>query len=411
MAKNFASLYASVNDSSSLEQAIFIKEEITRGTLIAPTATDFIYTLAGGSLAYSQPIESSPHRSGRHHNDIIKSKKEMSWTLPIFFNIDETLGAPASTEIDTGVRLLYKSLLGRATLTAGAVFDAVTQPDVTFSLFENGDKWGKQARGCFVDGATLTFPGDGRAQAEFRGMGAEALLVGIGKSVTANATNTVTVGTGEGKRFPVNSLVMIKKADGTTLSTDTPSGSPRTVLSVVGDVVTLSGANLTDADGSVALTPVYLCYYEPPTKTAISNPITGLVGSFSVVSMPDQCVRSATITLENGHEAVNYCYGEDALDGSYFIAANRLTATLSMEINLNDDTVEFYNAVQAFEDQDITLVLGNAAGRHLEITMPKVIFSVPSISVPETGSIPVTYEGICYQSALDAADEITVSFI
>jgi len=108
---------------------------------------------------------------------------------------------------------------------------------------------------------------------------------------------------------------------------------------------------------------------------------------------------------------VNYCYGEDALDGSYFIAANRLTATLSMEINLNDDTVEFYNAVQAFEDQDITLILGNSAGRHLEITMPKVIFSVPSISVPETGSIPVTYEGICYQTALDAANEITVSFI
>jgi len=76
MAKNFATLYASVNDSSSLEQAIFIKQETTRGTLIAPLGTDFIYTLAGGSLAYTQPIESSPHRSGRHHNDIIKSKRK-----------------------------------------------------------------------------------------------------------------------------------------------------------------------------------------------------------------------------------------------------------------------------------------------------------------------------------------------
>lgn len=411
MAKNFAAIYSSVNDSSALEQSFFLKLETTRGELIAPIGTDFLLTLAGGQIEYTQPIESSPHRSGRHHNDIIKSKKEMSWTLPLFFNIDETLGAPSSSEIDSSVRLLYKSLLGRATLTSGAVFDSVTQPDVTFSMFENGDKWAKQARGCFVDGATLTFPGDGRAQAEFRGMGAEALLCGIGKSVTANATNTVTVATGEGKRFPVGSFVMIKKADGTTLSTDTPSGSPRTVLSVAGDVVTLSGANLTDADGSVALTPVYLCYYEPPTKTAITNPVTGLVGSFSVVSMPDQCVRSATITIENAHEAVNYCFGEDALDGSYFIAANRMTATLSMEINLNDDTVEFYNSVQAFEDQDITLILGNSAGRHLEITMPKVIFTVPSISVPETGSIPVSYEGVCYQSALDAADEITVSFI
>lgn len=411
MAKNYASIYASTNDSSALEQAFFIKQEVTKGLIVPPTGTDFIYTLAGGNIEFTQPIESSPHRSSRHHNDIIKSKKEMSWTLPILFNIDETLGAPAATEIDAGVRVLYKSMFGRETATAGAVYDSVDAPSITFSLFENGDKWGKQARGCFVDSCNLTFPGDGMSQAEFSGMGAEAVLVGIGKSVTANATNTVTVDTGEGKRFPINARVMIIKANGTTRSTDTPTGSPRTVLSVAGDVVTLSGAALTDADGSVALTPVYLAYYEPATKTAISNPVTGLVGSIALVGLPEQCVRSATIALANGHEVVNYCYGEDALGGSYFVPGSRLTATLSLEMNLNDDTVEFYNSVQAFNSQNVTLILGSATGRHLQAVMPRVIFPVPSVSVPETGSIPVTYEGICYQSVLDAADEITLSFI
>jgi hypothetical protein len=409
MAKNYASIYSSGNDSSALEQAFFIKLETTRGELIAPIATDFLFTVAGGAIEYTQPIESSPHRSGRHHNDIIKSKKEMSWTLPTLFNIDETLSSAASTEIDTPVRLLWKSALGKEDTTAGAVYTSEEDPSVTFSMFQIGDKWATQSRGCFVDQTTMTFPGDGNAQTEFTGMGAEALLVGIGKSVTANASNAVTLAAGEGKRFPVGSLVMIVKSDGSTRSTDTPSGSPRTVNSVVGDVVTLSGAALIDANGTVS--PVYLVYYEPPTKTAISNPVTGLVGSVTIAGLSETCVRSATVTIANGHEAVNYCFGYDSLHGSYFVPASRMTATLSIEMNLNSEVLEFFNNIQQFEAQDIQLVLGNSAGRHLLVEMPRVIFPVPSISVPETGSIPITFDGTCYQSALDAADEITVSFI
>lgn len=409
MAKNYASIYASANDSSALDQSFFLKAETTRGTLIAPTATDYLNTLAGGSIEYTQPIESSPHRSGRHHNDIIKSKKEMNWTIPLLFNINESLGSASSAEIDTPVRLLYKSALGKEVTTSGAVYTAAEDPAVTFSVYQIGDKWATQSRGCFVDQVVLSFPGDGNSQAEFSGMGAEALLIGIGKSVTANAANVVTVASGEGKRFPVGALVMVIKNDGTTRSTDTPSGSPRTVNSVTGDAVTLSGAALTDSDGTTL--PVYLVYYEPPTKTAITNPVTGLVGSVTIAGMSETCIRSATLTIANAHEAVNYCFGEDALHGSYFVPASRMTATLAIEMNLNSEVLEFFNGIQQFEAQNIQLVLGSASGRHFLANMPRVIFPVPSIPVPETGSIPISFEGICYQTALDAADEVTLSFI
>lgn len=409
MAKNFASVYASENYSSALEQSFYLKLETVRGTLVPPTATDFMYTTGGSSIEHTQPIESSPHKTGRHHNDIIKSKKEMSFTINGLFNIDETLGAASSAEIDTPVRLLYKSTLGDEDITAGAVYTAETEPALTFSIFEVGDRWSKQARGCFVNNATFTFPGDGMATASWTGMGGEALLVGVGKSITANAANAVTLATGEGDLFPVGALVMVIKSDGTTRSTDTPSGSPRTVISVAGDVVTLSGAPLTDSNGTV--NPVYLCYYEPPTKTAISNPVTGLVGSVTIAGLSEQCIRNATITIANDHEPVNFCFGSDALDGAYFTAASRMTATLSLEMNLNQATAEFFNRVQQFEAQDVTLILGDAAGRHFKAEMPRVIFPVPPISVPDTGSIPITFEGTCYQTALDAADEITLSFI
>ncbi len=409
MAKNYASIYASENDSSSLEQAIFLKLESSRGQLIGPTPTDFLYSLAGTSVEYSQPIESSPHRSGRHHNDIIKGKKEMSWSLPLLFNIDETLPAASSAEVDTPVRLLYKSALGKEVTAAGAVYTSEEDPSVTFSLFQYGDKWATMSAGCFVDQLVISLPGDGNAQQTFSGMGKEAILVGIGKSTVANSANTVTLQAGEGKRFPVGCLVMGIKADGVTRSSDTPAGSSRIVTAVSGDVVTLSGAPLTDMNGSVA--SVYLVYYEPASKTGISNPVTGLKGSVSIVGMNETCLRSATITIANAHEAVNYCYGFDGLHGSYFVPASRMTATLAIEMNLNAEVLEMINKIQSFESQEIEIVLGDDAGRHFKAEMPRVIFSVPSIPVPETGSIPISFEGNCYQSALDAADEITLSFI
>jgi hypothetical protein len=43
--------------------------------------------------------------------------------------------------------------------------------------------------------------------------------------------------------------------------------------------------------------------------------------------------------------------------------------------------------------------------------VPKAIFPVPEIPVPDTGTIPVTFTGNAYQTTLDAADEVTVSFL
>lgn len=409
MARNYASFYNSTNDSSALEQSIFVKLETTRGQLIAPQSTDFLYCLPV-SIEYTQAAESSPQRSGRHHTSTIKGKKSLSFTIPMLFNIDQTLGAASSSEIDGAARLLYKSALGYEDTSAGAVYDSRTEPALTFTMWEVGDRWCKQARGCFVDTLTMTFPGDGNAQAEFAGMGSDALTVGIGKSITTNTGNTVTLQTGEGKLFPVGALVMIIKSDGTTRSADTPAGSARTVTSVTGDVVTLSGAPLTDADGLAS--PIYLCYYEPASKAAIDSPVTGLVGSVVIDSMTQTCVRNATITIENAHEPMDYCFGHDSLHGSMFTAASRMTATVELELNLNQELLKFFNGITAFEAQDIQLVLGDAAGRHLLIDMPKVEFDVPSITVPESGSIPVTFSnGKCLQTGLDAADEITISFI
>jgi len=409
VAKNYADIYSSSNDVLALEQRWYAKLETTRGVLALPGNSDFFWTLGGGSISYSQNFESSPHRSGRHHTDIIKKKKETSFSFSTYFNIDESLGAASSAEIDAANRLFFKSLLGKEVTSPNLKYTSELAPDVTFSLFECGDKWARQSPGAFIQGGNMSFPGDGEARVEWSGAAKEAFFVGIGKSTVDNeGGNTVTLQAGEGDSFRVGAAVMLIKDDGVTRSADTAAGSARTVTAIVGDVVTLSGAPLADADGSAA--PVYLSYYEPSAPSAINNPVTGLVGSMSLAGLSVSSFRSATVNIQNNHEVVNYGFGTDGLASPYFVPGSRLTATVTVETNLNAETIKLFNRIQDFEAQDLSIVLGNSAGRHLEVACPSVKFKVPAFSLPDSGSVPVSFEGDAYQSGLDQADEIAVEF-
>lgn len=412
MSKNYRDQYAYSGDSIALEQRVYVKQETTRGTLIAPQNTDFIFHI-GGSSEFSQPFESSPHKSGRHNNNVIYGKKEHSWAYQTFFNIDP-LAAAGDAEVDNGIQALFRSLFGTETIVSNtSVTYNVGVPDFTLTIFEVGGKWCKQQRGCFVQGGNLQFPGDGRATIDWSGMGKDELWVGIGKSTEDNdGGNTVEVQLGEGKRFPVGALVMLVEADGTTRSSDTAAGTARVVTAVNGDIITLSGAALADADGSGGSAPLYLSYYEPAAPVAIDAPQTGLEGSITIDSFTVQkCMRSFAVNMQNNHEAVDYCFGHDSLDTPFFIPGGRFQADVTFESNLNDEVFDLIRRTEEFEAEDLTIVLGPASGRHLTLTLPKVKLKRPSVSIPESGSIPISFEGLALQTAFDAGDEVTIQYL
>ena len=87
MAKNYKDLYDYTGDSIALDQRWYAKLEGTKGQLTAPTGADFFFTLGGGSISFTQPFETSPHRSGRHHTSVIRKKKETTWSLMILLNL------------------------------------------------------------------------------------------------------------------------------------------------------------------------------------------------------------------------------------------------------------------------------------------------------------------------------------
>jgi len=495
MAKNFKAIYEGGNDASALNQTFFLKKETIRGVTVAPAGTDFLYTMSGGSVNFSQPFEVSPHKTGRHANNIILQKTSTEWSLSTLFNIAQSNPPLFAACIDAPIKMLWEAVLGKAYPVPGTEmkFDPSTDPTITFTMMENGDHLAKQAAGCYVNQVEVQMPGDGMTQMDWSGNAKTVYHAGIGKStISNNGGSTVSIQAGEGRRFDIGAMVMIVKADGVTRSADT--ATPRKITNVVigngvaatatvgvntftavnvgaggnaialvfdgtddvttvvtawntanptnqvgftgaggtvltaqtvtlsggsgsaVDVVTLDGANLADADGSAANTPIFLCYWEPLASTiaGIDEPQTGLKGKITINTLPTlSCVRGATLSINNNHELVDYCYGTDGAGGSIFVPSSRLEATLSIELNLNAPLVEFFKRVREFEAHDVTLICGNsdkADARFVEFKCPKVKFNVPSIEIPESGAVPVSFEGTCLQTALEQGDEVQVFY-
>lgn len=412
MAKNYSAIYNNTSDSNAIEQRFFIKAEAVNGTFNAPLNTDFLFTLPGGSITAAQPLIDDPQRTGdRQSVGSIAEKRDENWSLELYFNVD-LLAANGNAAIDNAVKTLWRSSLGRTSVGVSSEFiaDGVLAPSITMTIMQVLGDTSLQMIGAYVQDFEIQLPGDGQAKATFSGKGGQVKTVGIGKSTVNNTANTLTVQSGEGWRFPVGSKIMIIMDDGLTLSGDTAAGTFRTVTSVTGDVLTVDGAVLTDADGSGVGAPIYVVYYEPLAPVAINDPQTGLVGEISSSLLPSgYCFRNLTISGANNHEEVNYCFGSDGLDAPFFIPGGKLTLTVSADLNLSKALVGFYNKIVAKVPVDILAVLGAGTGRRYEFELPKIDFSIPEISVPESGSIPVTFQGMAKQTSAGALDALVVT--
>lgn len=411
MAKDFSAIY-SQGDSIGLEYKTFIKEETTKGTFEIPAGTDFIDTLSGTTGSLALPFSPSPSKSGRHNQSVIIEKEATTWSVVSLFNFTET-GAWAATGVDLAWRALMKNLLGKETVNASDItYDTATPPSTSFTMLQNGDVQGLQFVGAFANTAEFSLPGDGYAQQTFSGNAKTMYRMGIGQTTTDNNSgNTITLQSGEGSRFEENGYIMIitDAAGGATRSADTPDGSPRKVTDITGDVLTVDGAVLADADGDTG-GAFYVCYYEPTTPSAKDTPVTGLTGSVSFSSgLTKDCVRSINFSIDNQHEIQDYCYGKSGLSDVLYTAGGKFNCTASIEMNLDHELVGYLNDLKDIVDETLTVTLGDTANNYME-WVSKLKFAIPEIPVPDSGSVVVNLESLCFQSATDAADEFTVKY-
>jgi hypothetical protein len=366
-------------------------------------ADHLLYT--SGGPTYSQSIESNAHRSGRYHSGVVKAKKMLEWTLGTYVNMAGTAG----DSLDDPVKLLWKSLLGTEEVTASTrIRYTQGQPNTYFSMVRVGTIFGEYITGCYVKDMTLTFPGDGPATCEWSGKGSKRYIAGIAQTngvITASASAILNAG--QAKRFDAFSRVMAVSPDGRTIVAGQAGDLIVNAVDLNTHTLTLSAAITLADDG-------YIVPWHPGAvqQSGTDAIYTDLEGTFKFSqSSSAVCLTNISLGFVNDHTDRDNCFGSDANDG--YIAGNRLSMTLSATFDLNS-TENFAEVVQsaAFLGTDPEIVLGNASsGRYLRLRAPKWIPAVPPIEVPENGPVPVTMEGILYQSVPGARDPIQVDFL
>jgi hypothetical protein len=362
--------------------------------------TDFLLYTSGGPT-FSQPIESNAHRSGRFHTGIVKAKKVVEWNASTYVNMSGTAG----DSIDPAVRLLWKSLLGTEEVVAStAIRYRQGLPAFTFSLVRVSTIFAEYYTGCYVKDMTMTFPGDGPATCEWSGMGSTRKIAGIAKlSAGVTADDDLVLQAGETDRFDVGAPVMVVDADGRTIL----AGADGSLLI---DAIS-SGTALSLSANVTALINSYLVPWHPGAvqQSGRDAIFTDLVGSFKLKSAGASiCATNISLTFTNDHVDLSNCFGVDHNEG--FAAANRLTMTLAVTLDLSNENFAEVVQSQTFAGFDPEIILGSASGRNLKITAPKWIPAVPAIEVPENGITPITLEGQLYQSAPGAQDPVLVQF-
>ena len=363
----------------------------------------FLYTTGG--INFSQPVESNPHRTGRFHSDVIKSKKVVEFDMDAMLNMQGNAG----DSLDNAIRVLYESMTGKETVVASTSIDYEQDlPNFTFSVVKASTIFAEYFDGCYVKDYTLTAPGDAPVTQKFTGMGSDGSIAGIGQldgAVVSSAIVTlVSAPYKHAERFTVGAKVMAVDTDGRTILYGADGSLSVSSVDLVLNQITLSAPiDLSDA--------AYIVFWHPGAmqQTGRDNIYTDLEGSFKFTSSGNEvCATNIELSLVNDHQDLNNCFGDDANKG--FAAANRATWSLSVTLDLSGENIGDLIQSRNFGGLDGDLIIGDIAGRHLVVDFRKWIVSVPTIDLPENGTTPVTFEGNLYQSSPGSRDPIKLSF-
>jgi hypothetical protein len=361
----------------------------------------FLYTTGG--IKFTQPIESNPHRSGRFHSGIIKSKKVVDFDFDAMLNMSGSAGA----SLDAAVRLLLESATGVETVVPGISID-YTQglPNFTFSVVKASTIFGEYFTGAYVKDWTLTAPGDAPATQKFAGMGSDGSIAGIGQlngAVVSSAN--VILNASHAKRFTVGARVMAVDPDGRTILAGFDGTLSVSSVNLMTETVVVSTAVSIPDNG-------YLVFWHPGAVQATGRDAiyTDLAGSFKFTDSGNTvCATNIELSLTNEHIDLNNCFGDETNQG--FAAGNRATWALSVTLDLSNENLGDLVQSRAFGGLDGELIIGTVgSGRYLLVDFSKWIVSVPPIDLPENGTTPVTFDGTLYQSQPGARDPIVISF-
>jgi hypothetical protein len=392
-----------ITDGASLNIADTLKIGVANGGVeaVGTNGSDYLDTLSA-KYSFKQERAITAGRTGRTAFGTLKRKKMLEGTIESYINIDTSAGSPS---VDNAVDMMISSILPNKT-TDGSTFIKydLGQPQSTyFSLLSATNVENGTLNGCYNKTMEIDLQGDSEGKLRFSFKGRDEKKATILKTngiVSASAT-VVTVA-GEADSVEVGSLVMAVDADGKTVLYGF-DGSLSVVSKNTGTNTIVLSSPITLANNS------FIVPFNPDAFGGIGGtiaPMVELQGSVTVGGVSVGLPRSFNIQIDPKTSDLDNIYGTDSNQG--FVVGSKADVKVKMDVIATP--AELRRIIKIKEDTNfaVTVVLGSASGRRLEVVCPNVVFSVPSVDVPDSGETVISLEGFAMDSSLAAQDCVSV---
>lgn len=394
-----------ITAGDSLDLAVTLKLGVANSGVetVGTNGSDRLDCLSA-KYSYKQEKVVSKSRTGRTAAGTLKRKKMLDGTIESYINIDTSLGSPA---VDTAVDLMIRSILPNKT-TDGSTYikyDLGQPQTVYYSMLSATNIENGALNGCYNKTMEIDLPGDaeGKMRFEFKGRDKKGATIAKTNGVVSSSA-TITTVAGEADSVEAGSLVMCVDTDG------------RTVLYGFDGSLSVSSIN-SGANQIVLSSPVTLStgsFIVPFTPDAFGGvggtnaPMVELQGSVSIGGVSVGLARSINVKIDTKVSDFDNIYGTDSNQG--YVVAGQTDVKVKLEIIATPAELRRINKIKNDTNYAVLVTLGSASGRRLEISLPNVVFSVPSVDVPESGEVVIPFEGFAIDTAVGALDCISVSY-
>lgn len=455
--------------AAGYREVIFPVLETVYGTPVHPAATDAIIIQTATMALAQERVNRADKTTSRSYFERITHRKEVTWSTTQYNLPSGTNGTPPDIDVMLESGFGAKRVIAADAVAGGAATTTVI-PVADGTLYEVGDAIGwenaagevevafvdsiagndltitppfsaapidtapllgsvtyKPANqldwmtitkvldnivqvftGCFVNDISFEFPGTAEGTITIGGMGKTGFTSGVSALGAAALVGdlTLTVTTGHGKRFSVNTRVLIS-AEGA--NTD----EVVLITAIAGDVLTVTRAQAGTAASAHAIAAIIGPYQ--PAATVSGSPVSGTVGECIITGLMGATralstaeIMSMTLAMTNNGSLRNDAFGTDSASG---FQVQKREVTFSIELHLKKETVKLYNQSVAFEPQEIMVQLGKLEGKICAAMINRAEVTIPELPGGGDEDVVATLEGGGYALDSGGNNELFVAYL
>lgn len=370
------------------EEIAFVTEESSYGTLVQPTATDAMKILST-DMNFKQERKDRPEKgSTRSITSRITGRKTADWSLEKFL----LPSGAAGTKPDDA--LLWEALFGTETVNASTnvIYSLAAEPAKSLDIFREDGHFREAVCGAVPSKWSLKWGGGDEPKVTFSGEAKDHYMVGS-DTLAEDASATTTIVVNNALQFCIGMLIKVGTEN------NTGAGYNITAINYTTDTLTLS-ASVTSQTTGAAVIPL------PITPTTAGDVIPVTVGHVKIGS--DMIyVTAAGFDIDQKVKLRNDEFATDSASGHRHPEFREVT--LSLTLYFEKAAVKRYNDIKRFTSQDIETLLGDTAGKKVQVDANQVEFDFTKVDIPDSDEATITLPGKCLGSS--GEDEISVTFL